>query len=72
MRAEREGWVCYKVREPRRIVILKLPDDSLFFFFFPFFPSLLLLLLLLTAAANITRQIRLHLFLCQLLTMAYI
>ena len=33
---EREGWVCYKVREPRRIVILKLPDDSLFsFFFFP-------------------------------------
>ena len=66
---EREGWVCYKVREPRRIVILKLPDDSLFFFFFS--PSLLLLLLL-TTAANITRQIRLHLFLCQLLNMAYI
>ena len=36
---EREGWVCYKVREPRRIVILKLPDDSLFFFFFFPLPS---------------------------------
>lgn len=33
MREDREGWVCYKVHEPRRIVILKLPDDSLLFFF---------------------------------------
>lgn len=27
---ERGRWVCSKVREPRRIVILQLPDDSLF------------------------------------------
>lgn len=32
-RGER-GWVCYMVHESRRIVILKLPDDSLSFFSF--------------------------------------
>lgn len=46
------GWVCYKVREPGRIVFLKLPVDSLFFFF-----------LLLCAAAkspSISRKIWVH------------
>lgn len=30
MGEEGDGRVCYKVHEPGRIVILKLPDDSLF------------------------------------------
>lgn len=38
MREERVGWVCYKVREPGRMVFLKLQVDSLFFFLF-FFSS---------------------------------